>query len=183
MENRKIFGLTGLNASGKSTLGKHLENKGFAFISLSDFLRKELDNKNIEKTRDNLINIGNELRNKHGSGVLGLKAREYINSLDNNFVIDSIRNPSEILELQKLENFKLIFVKSDPKVRYDRAIKRNRNENFSTFEEFLAKEKLEMSDNKNSQQLHKCIEMANITIENNETIDKFIEKIDELIEN
>jgi dephospho-CoA kinase len=182
MANKKIFGLTGMNASGKTTFCDFLKNNDYNFISLSDFLRIELDLRMVEKTRENLINVGNELRNEYGAGVLGIKAREFVDSSNNNkFVIDSIRNPKEILELKKIDNFKLIGITTNSKTRYDRAVKRNRNENFSSYEEFVEKEKEELSSNENSQQLHKCLEMADIIIENNSSKEDFINKIKELI--
>src|SRR3989344_1701176 len=100
-----IIGLTGKNAAGKGTVASYLQTKGFIYFSLSDILRDEAKERNIEATRENLISLGNELRKKFGSKYLASKTNEKIlrEKKDGNddFVIDSIRNPSEIDELRK----------------------------------------------------------------------------------
>ena len=60
-----IIGLTGANASGKGEAAGYLKSKGFAYYSLSDILREEAKLRGIEPSRENLIKLGNELRNIH----------------------------------------------------------------------------------------------------------------------
>ena len=48
-----IIGLTGKNASGKGEVASYLQKKGFIYYSLSDELREEAKEKNIEPTREN----------------------------------------------------------------------------------------------------------------------------------
>ena len=55
-----VFGLTGKNASGKGTVAKILKHNNFAYHSLSDSLRDELNLLGKEETRENLIEIGVE---------------------------------------------------------------------------------------------------------------------------
>ena len=99
-----IIGLTGKNASGKGEVADYLQKKGFIYYSLSDELREEATKRNLEHTRNNLINLGNELRQQHGPQYL---AELINNKIKNNkdFVIDSIRNPFEAEELMKNRNF------------------------------------------------------------------------------
>ena len=68
-----IIGLTGKNASGKGEVADYLKTKGFVYYSLSDELREEATKRNIEPSRDNLTNLGNELRKKHGPNYLAQK--------------------------------------------------------------------------------------------------------------
>ena len=65
-----IIGLTGKNASGKGEVANYLKTKGFVYYSLSDVLREEATKRGLEHTRDNLINLGNELRKKYGANYL-----------------------------------------------------------------------------------------------------------------
>ena len=106
-----IIGLTGKYCSGKGMVSEYLQGKGFTAFSLSDMLREKLAENGREITRDNLIEIGNKLRKRHGPGVLGKLAREKIAALKsrNNgsakqkkalFCVDSIRNPEEAKELK-----------------------------------------------------------------------------------
>ena len=97
----KVIGLTGLNAAGKGEVGNYLISKGYIYYSLSDAIRDELRKENVELTRENLINKGNELRTNFGPGILGKKTAEKITD-NKNYVIDSIRNPKEVDDSKRL---------------------------------------------------------------------------------
>ena len=73
-----IIGLTGTNGAGKTVAAEHLQTNGFAFHSLSDEIRAELESEGREATRENLIESGNRLRADYGSAVLAerVKARK-----------------------------------------------------------------------------------------------------------
>ena len=86
-----IIGLVGRNAAGKGTVANYLKEKGFYYFSLSDVLRQEAEKRGLEENRENLIAIGNELREKFGAQVLAEKAVEILEK-DRNYVIDSIRS-------------------------------------------------------------------------------------------
>ena len=73
-----IIGLTGKNAAGKGEVAEYLKKKGFSYFSLSDILRDEAKKRNLEPTRENLIPLGNELREKFGPNFLAKKASENI---------------------------------------------------------------------------------------------------------
>ena len=66
-----IIGVTGFLASGKGVFSNILKQKGFIVYSCSDEIREECKKRNIELTRDNLQKIGNDLRVKYGSNILG----------------------------------------------------------------------------------------------------------------
>lgn len=67
-----ILGLTGTIGSGKGTVHKCFEAAGinYVYTSLSDRLREELDRRNIPKTRQTLVDLGNELRSQYGDHIL-----------------------------------------------------------------------------------------------------------------
>ena len=65
-----LIGLTGRNASGKSTVVDWFVSKGMVSESCSDSIRAHLKEKGIEETRENLIEAGNELRRIGGAGIL-----------------------------------------------------------------------------------------------------------------
>src|SRR3989338_3122978 len=123
-----IIGLTGKNAAVKGEIAKHLQNKGFAGFSLSDALRDEASKRGLDHSRDTLIRLGTEMREKFGNSILAKKINEKIRDLKEqgkkNFVVDSIRNPGEIKELRKNEEFILVAVHSDDKIRFQRLLRR-----------------------------------------------------------
>ena len=65
-----IIGLTGKNGSGKGEAAHFLKERGFHYYSLSDALRDEAKKRGQEVTRDTLLALGNELREKEGPGCL-----------------------------------------------------------------------------------------------------------------
>jgi len=178
-----IIGLTGPNASGKTVVVDYLKQKGFDTFSLSDIIRDEAKNKGLEQTRENLIEVGNNLRKEFGTEILSKRTVEKIKQSNiSNTVVDSIRNPGEIEELKKEENFMLIGVTTDIETRFNRAKERGSARDVETLEEFKALEEKEKEGSKAEQQLNACFDMADKVIENNGTIEELHEKIDKILE-
>ena len=95
------FGLTGRNASGKTTAVDWLVDNGYSAASCSDSIRTHLKNQGIELNRENLIAGGRELRAEHGPGILAEMLRD-ANHDAVNLVIDSIRTPAEAVSYTHL---------------------------------------------------------------------------------
>lgn len=177
-----LVGIAGLNSSGKDTVAEFLENKGFVRKSLSDEIRKESQVRGLELTRENLIKLGNELRQTQGNGVL---AKRVLAGLDlrGNYSFVSIRNPEEVKELKNHRQFFMLFVEADPKTRFERIKKRNRENDPKTFEEFQRVEALELkSENDSSQQLRAIQKMADATIQNNGSFEELYEKVEDFLD-
>lgn len=172
----KLIGLTGTNGSGKGEAAAYLERKGYAYFSLSDLIRKELQQSGNPVTRDNLIKRGNELRDRFGPDIL---ARLVIKEVKGKAVIDSIRNPSEVECLRKQKRFVLLAIDAPVELRYERVKKRGREESASSLDEFIKKEKEEMTDSLKGQQLHSCMTMADSVIINDGSLDDFHRKLEE----
>ena len=179
-----VFGLTGKNASGKGTVAEILKKKNFTYHSLSDSLRDELKTLKKEETRDNLIDIGNKLREKGGPGVLADKLIPKLNS-ENNHIVDSIRNPLEVISLRKetlLRRFFLISVDADSRLSYDRLCSRGRTGDTDSWEKFVEQEKKEENnDDPNKQQLSRTMEMADYNIDNSGTLDELEVQVNKII--
>lgn len=179
-----VFGLTGKNASGKGTVAEILKKKNFTYHSLSDSLRDELKSLKKEETRENLIDIGNELREKGGPGVLADKLMPKLNS-ENNHIVDSIRNPLEVISLRRetlLRRFFLISVDANSKLRYDRLCSRGRIGDTDSWEKFVEQEKKEENnDDPNKQQLSRTMEMADYSIDNSGTLEELEAQVNRII--
>ena len=173
-----IIGLTGKNAAGKGEIADHLKSKGFVYFSLSDALRDEATKQSLDHSRDTLIRLGTEMREKHGNGILAKRINEKIKQNKGNFVVDSIRNPGEVEDLRKNDSFILIGVHADAKIRFERLMKRGRAGDSRTFEEFMEHEKKENNNEGAGQQLDKCLEMADKTIDSNGTIEEANKNLD-----
>jgi len=175
-----IIGLTGPNASGKGEAARFLESKGFSYHSLSDILRDEARRSGIEPLRENLIKLGNELRRRNRASFL---AEETIKRLApaQNHIVDSIRNPAEVGALKRLDDFILIGVDAPVERRFKRGLDRKRPGDAQTLDDFIEKEKKENKNDSQNQQLKKCLQLADIVIINDSTLEEFHKKIDEAI--
>lgn len=180
MKPRRLVGLTGTNGAGKSEVAKYFIKKGYKYFSLSDLLREELRKRGQEITRDNLIRLGNELRLRSGADILARMVMERIRKIDGPVVIDSIRNPAEISYLRQQGNFLLIAVDAPVEIRYARVKGRGRNESAQSLEEFIAKEREEMSEASEAQQLQKCLEMADINIWNDGPLEELYAQLEKI---
>ena len=175
-----ILGLTGKNGAGKTSTADCLKGRGFYYLSLSDIIRDELKKENLPETRENLIAKGNELRKKHGFGILAERTAHKLEK-DRNYAIDSIRAKEEVEELQKLKGFKLIALIADEKTRFLRLKERKRIGDVKSLEEFIEAEKKELSGKKGKQNLEWCEKNADYLIDNNGTIMELQKLLDELL--
>lgn len=176
-----IIGLTGTNGSGKTVVSDYLRSRGFEFYSLSDAIRDELRARGEEITRSRLIEVGNELREKHGAGVLAERILAVVES-DHNYVIDSIRSPREVEVLRGRPDFRLLALEADAPLRFERSRLRGRENAPETLERFLAEEARELgSGNPAGQQLVATRKLADLVVTNNGTLEQLHRHLDEVI--
>lgn len=136
-----IIGLVGPLASGKETVKKYLVEKYKAKdCRFSTILRDILNRVTIPISRENLQKLSTVLRVNFGEDLLAKAIAMDAAKFDSEIVvIDGVRRPTDIEHLTKLPNFFLVKINTDPKLRYERLIKRNENEgdDKKTYEEFL----------------------------------------------
>lgn len=177
-----IIGVTGLNGAGKDTVADYLVTKSFYHISLSDIIRDEARKRKAPLSRDSLIRIGNELRQRFGIGVLAERALERMQS-DKHYVVTSLRHPGEVEALKKRPDFLLVKVVAPSRVRYERvSVRSGRDDGVSTFDDFVQKEKEEQSSDFYKQQLHKVTTMARVTIDNSGSVEELYPKVDRFLQ-
>ena len=172
----QYVGLTGCMGSGKGEVAKLLQQRGYKYISLSDMVREEATKRGLEHTRENLQNVGNQLREEHGAGALGRKVRETIvKDMPSNWVIDGIRNPGETEELNNLPDFQMVGVGAQVETIKTRLLQRNREGAAAlTEEEILARIERErgVGEPPEGQQVQKCLDSADFVILNEGTLDE-----------
>ncbi len=173
-----IIGITGTNASGKDTAADFFKQHGFAAFSLSDILREEAKKRGVAENRDNLQNIGNELRAKFGFGYL---AQEILKKINRDAIVTSIRHSEEVKTLKQAKNFFLIAVDAPIKLRYERTQKRQGSQDAIDFETFQKQEAREFEKSGAGQQLGLCLKMADYQIENDGTREEFNQKLSQIL--
>lgn len=181
MPNKIILGLCGEIASGKGTIVKYLENKyGATSHRFSTPLRDVLKRLYLEINRENMQGISKVLRDFFGQNLLAKVITEDTKNDQNKIVVvDGIRRPADIEYLTKLPEFKLIYIKADIKIRYERIIKRGENEDDKnkTFEQFQKDHEAETE-----LLIPQIGQTADIEIDNNSGYEELYAQIDRIIE-
>lgn len=175
-----LIGLTGRNASGKGEVALYLQQKSFYYCSLSDVIRDEIRNRGTTPTRELMIDVGNELRSRFGADVLAQRVLAALDS-DKHYVIDSIRNPTEVEALRGARPFRLMNVEAPAAMRFERSQRRGRAGDPDTLERFMEIEKLEESGNAHSQNLLSVEAMADLSVTNDSTLEALHHKLDTLV--
>jgi len=180
-----VIGLTGLASSGKDEFANYLVKK-YKFIKLvfSDILKEVaekgglLKNKSYEEQKYVFSQLGEELREETGNwAILAEKLIEKIKS--GNFekiVVDGFRSVEEVNLFKKnFENFFLIFVDTDEKIRFAR---RKEEDPTIDIEEFRKRDQ----ENIEVMGLGKVMGMADFTINNDkEGLENLQKEIDNLM--
>lgn len=178
-----IIGITGTIGAGKGTVVEYLvKNNGFKHFSARDLIVEEVNKRGLENTRDNMVVVANDLRQKYGSGYVADELYRRASVSGDNCIIESIRTVGEIESLNNKGNFILLAVDAEPRTRFERILVRKTMTDNVTFDKFLEDENKEMeSDDPNKQNLKKCIQIADFVIDNNGTLDELHSKIEEIL--
>lgn len=176
-----IIGITGTLGAGKGTIVNLLKEKGFLHYSARDFIVETIEKEGLEVNRDSMTLIGNRLREEHSPSYIIESLYHRAKESGKNSIIESVRNPKEVEFLRQKEDFLLIAVDADIKIRYQRILQRKSSTDNVSFETFRQNEEREMQSNDvNAQNLKSCIDKADILVDNSGTIEELKEKIEEI---
>lgn len=178
-----IIGLIGEKGSGKGTVSEYLVSKyGAVHYGTSKILRRTLEDLHVPITRDNLIKLALVLKEGYGpSVIIDSLIQDMEKNASNIIIADGIRMHGDVDPFRKKygENFFLVYVTADLKLRYERTKmrKEKEGEDKTTFEEFLEEEgKLtEVS-------IHEIGRTAEFKFNNNGTAKDLKEQVDEMME-
>ncbi len=170
-----IVGITGTNGSGKGMIVDFLKERGFKHYSARALLAETLGARNLEVTRENLINIANELRGQQGAEYVAKTLFERAQEEGGNIVIESLRVPAEAKYLEGQKDFYFIGVDAIPELRYQRISERQSTTDRISFEEFMRLEQQEMfSSDPLKQNLAGCTSFADYLVQNNGGLDELL---------
>ena len=175
-----LVGLTGRNASGKTTVVQWFASRGVQTLSCSDSIRRWLSEEGIKETRESLIEGGRELRRRGGAGVLAEMLLEELS--ENGAVIDSIRTPGEVEALRARDDFVLIEVRAGADSRWQRSKERGRPGDAADRAAFVSQEaEEEVALDAAGQALVATAEMADLILFNVGSIENLHGDLEDLI--
>lgn len=176
-----ILGLVGPLASGKGTVKKYIEEKYQGKdCRFSTILRDVLTRVDVPISRENLQQLSTSLRQTFGEDLLAKAiAKDAAKISAEVVVVDGVRRLADIKYLRELDNFFLIAVDADPKIRFERLVLRNENEGDQnkTYEQFLADHLAEAD-----KEVPIVMEGAQYRIQNDGSLDDLYKQIDQIIE-
>lgn len=129
-KNKKIIlGLVGEIASGKDTIAEYLRKKYQSqTISFSQPLRDILDRMYLPQNRENMANLGHDLRQRFGRDIIAKAVGQEIEKSKKSIIcLPNVRLKEDITYLKNKPGFFLIHIKAEPKIRYQRLTKRSQN--------------------------------------------------------
>ncbi len=179
-----IVGITGTLGSGKGTVVEYLKQKyGFKHYSARAFISEEIARRGLPDIRDNMRIVANAWRAEHGSSYVAEQLYDRAVKDGGNSVIESLRSVGEIQALRnKPQSFYLLAVDADPKIRYERIVKRNSSTDNISYEKFLDDEAREMADSSpGGMKIAECISMADGKVNNNLDLETLHREIDKII--
>lgn len=179
-ENKIVFGIIGMPASGKGTIAEYLEKSyGAPKLRFSDALSTILERLDLERTRDNQIKLSEVLREVCGQDALSRAIQIGIGkSTSNIIVVDGVRRESDITTLKEVATFHLLGVNAEPRTRYERSKLREEktNEANLSFEEF---QKLDQRSTELT--TRELMKNAEIIFNNDGTFERLFTQVDEYL--
>lgn len=181
MQKKITIGIAGRMGCGKGRASAYLIKKYQAqrFRS-SDPLRSVLDTFCIPQSRENMGKLSTFLRVTYGESIIAHAVVELIEKSEANICIfDGMRRKIDAETLCSLDNFFLLFIETDEKLRYERYVKRNENPGDAEmpYDEFL-----ERSNAEPEREIDLLKEKADFIVKNNGTLEEFEQRIEEIIQ-
>lgn len=183
----QMLGLVGPSGSGKTTAARYLSERfDFYPITLSSYLKKMINKKDgaAVVNKETLQDEGNKLRQEHGPQILAQLAWQDLHSREiDKAVIDGIRNIYEISFLEVEDNFTLVGINADAKVRYERIVELRGKKWVGDYDNFLEVERREdeLGDEHIGLRVTDCLNKADIVIENNASVDQLYSELNRVI--
>jgi len=181
----KVIGLTGTMGAGKAVVKEYLMKKhNCYYVSLSSIIRAEFERRKVGFSRGTLQDQGNEMRKKYGNGILAKISISYLPRDKELIIVDGIRNPGEIEYLKKEfgNKFFMVGVDAPQKTRFERVVKRARQSDPKSWEEFVALDERDQgtSEPTYGQQTKACLDLSDFILATDGTEQEIESKLNEI---
>ncbi|SFM72575.1 AAA family ATPase [Methanolobus profundi] len=176
----KILAFVGMPASGKSEAASVLRRAGITVINMGDVIREEVVRRGLEPTDANTGGVGTDLREKEGRDAVAKRCIPKIRDADEDFIgIDGVRSVPEVELFKEAfgDDFTLVSVDSPLEIRFDRVLARKRCDDMKDISELKVRDDRELGWG-----MGEAMEIADLVVENNSTLEEFRKKITALVE-
>lgn len=175
----KILAFVGMPASGKSEAASVLRQKGITVINMGDVIREEVVRRGLEPTDANTGGVGTDLREKEGRDAVAKRCIPKIKATNEDFIgIDGVRSVPEVERFKEAfgDDFTLVSVDSPLEIRFNRVLARKRSDDMKDVSELKVRDERELGWG-----MGEAMEVADLVIENNDTLEEFRDKITSLV--
>ena len=177
----KLIAIVGMCGSGKSVASDYLESKDWNKIYFGGVTMNELKKANMEINPENEKYMREKLRKEHGMAAFAILLLDTIKESlkTKNTVLDGLYSWDELVVLKKEfgDNLKVVSIITDKDIRYSRLTTREIRP--------LTNEEAKKRDIAEIENLAKGgpISYADYYILNNDSREKYIERLEEIINN
>jgi dephospho-CoA kinase len=175
----KIIAFAGMPFSGKSEAVKIAKEQNIPVIRMGDMVWEETKNKGFEINDENVEYVANNMREEYGKDIWAQRTIDKIKTIEpaKILVIDGIRNIEEIefFKSKLGDDFLLIAVDVPKNIRYKRAMSRGREDDSLDIEKIKKRDERELGWG-----LDTVIESADIVISNEDSIEEFRKRIEDV---
>ena len=166
----KLIVVAGMPGAGKEEFLNVARDMDIPFLRMGDLVR-ELYPKRGEEDKDlTLGQFANIERERHGYNIWAKRALERMSG--NIYLIDGCRSMDEVMAYRSLsDDVNIVAIHAPPRIRYDRLVKRQRDDAPRNVEEFDARDSREMGWG-----LADVIALSDHLIVNDGSLEKFREE-------
>jgi len=167
----KVIAFVGMPGAGKSEAAAVAREMGLPVVVMGDVLRREVQNRGLPPTDENIGAVANQLRQEEGMDAIARRCIPEIGALKARIVvIDGIRGIAEVEAFRKAfgEDFVLVKIDAPFELRLDRLRRRMRSDDQGTAAWLQQRDGRELSWG-----MGQAIEAAALSVVNLDPIEKF----------
>lgn len=177
-----LIGITGSFGAGKGSVARYLvEKKGFAHFSARAFITEEIKKRGLPVDRDSMTLVANDLRKNGGPTFIFEELVKQAKALGSDAVVESVRAVAEAKYI-KLHGGVVIGVDAEPKIRYERIIKRGAETDHVSYEKWRQQEMNESNpEDPTKQDIYGALRESDYIIMNTKTLGELEEEIEHFL--
>lgn len=177
----KIIAFVGMPAAGKSVASDVVKEENIDVVNMGDVIRDEVKARGLDPTDGNTGGVANDLRDKEGMDAVAKRCVPKIEALGKDLVVvDGVRGIAEVIFFKEHfgEDFTLVFIDAPLEIRFERVSNRGRSDDMTDIEALKVRDERELGWG-----LAEAIKVADITVDNTDTIKEFRNTINGILVN